>query len=79
MNWSGGGGTYNTTIGGIVSFLIFGLKLAYFALKLKNFILKEGTKIGMDQELTDFGELGVVELATMNWMPYVEISNKMSF
>jgi hypothetical protein len=55
MNWKGGAGTFNTTIGGIVSTLIFGLKLAYFALKLKNFILKEGTKIGMDQELTDFG------------------------
>lgn len=79
MNWRGGAGTFNTTIGGIVSTLIFGLKLAYFALKLKNFILKEGTKIGMDQELTDFGELGTVQLAEMKWMPYIEISNKMSF
>ena len=33
----------------------------------------------MDQELTDYGELGVVELADTKWMPYVELSNKMSF
>ena len=46
MNWNGGGGTFNTTIGGIVSTIIFILKLSYFGLKLKNFFLKEGTAIG---------------------------------
>lgn len=79
MNWNGGGGTFNTTIGGFMSLLIFGLKLAYFALKLKNFILKEGTKIVMDQELTDYKEMGVVPLNEMKWMPYVEFSNNMPF
>ena len=60
LNWNGGGPSFNTTLGGLASYIIFLLNLVYLALNLKKLIAREGAQISRDIELTEYERLGTI-------------------
>lgn len=61
LNWNGGGGSFNTTLGGVASYIIFLLNMVFLGLNLKKLIGREGAQISLDVELTEYERLGVVQ------------------
>jgi hypothetical protein len=45
FNWNGGGGSFNTTLGGLASYIIFTLNLIFLGLNLKKLVMREGALI----------------------------------
>ena len=74
LNWNGGGPSFNTTLGGIASYLIFWLNLIYLGLNLKKLIAREGAMISLDIELTEYDRLGTVQFNKTEFTPYIHMS-----
>ena len=62
MKWLGGANTATTTLGGIMSYIIFTIQVVYLCINLDALVSRKGAKIGFDKELTEFDEIGSIKL-----------------
>lgn len=60
MKWLEGANTATTTMGGVMSYIIFWIQLTYLSLKMEALVNRKGARIGMENQLIDFDEIGQV-------------------
>ena len=73
MKWLGGANTATTTLGGIMSYIIFTIQIVYLCINLDALVSRKGAKIGFDKELTEFDEIGSINLNETAFIPYIQI------
>ena len=75
VKWLEGANSATTTMGGVVSYIIFWIQIIYMSIKIEALVNRKGARIGMDTQLVNYDEIGQVNLNDTGFIPYIQIDD----